>query len=662
MAVRLRNRLLAALALALLLVLLGMRLLGGVSTTPQPGPADPVRLLPAAGGQPLAVRLEGVLLSDPVALGSGGSCSVLLQLPGGRTEASFERCPVLEQNWRVVLEGRLRRPLAAPHPLLAGPAERLARQEVYSQLKVERWRVLQKAPAPIAAIRRRLADALQRQAGAERGGLLAALVVGNAAAPLPAEIRAAFRAAGLSHALAASGFQLSVLLGALLPLCRRLGVPGALQLGLGGGVILLFVLLAGPQAAVLRAALMAAMALLLLALGRQGRPLRVLVVVSVLMLLWQPGWLWDVGFQLSVVATAALMVSATPLEQKLRRWSWPGWLAVAIAVPLAASLWTLPLQLLHFGVVPIYAVPANLLAAPLLTPLTLGAMGVGLVALVLPAALPLLVPALAWVAGLLLQLARVVATLPVAQWQLGRPLPWLVLLLAMGLGAWLIPGVPRLWRRWAVLLLAGVTAVHLGLLWGDQLLLVHQRIGDQGRDLLIARHQGRGALVVNRSDPSSCRQAGQLAAGLGLPGYDWILLLDPLASEVPDCWRALAGMVLASGDGRTPLLPGERLASAGLEARVISAESRAVVLTVGGHPWLLLPDPQALWSWRDGARAGRPEGLWLGFQPRPGEETWLRQQGIGRVWLSGAAARGQRPRLASGWQVSGSSGWLQAAL
>jgi competence protein ComEC len=313
-------------------------------------------------------------------------------------------------------------------------------------------------------------------------------------------------------------------------------------------------------------------------------------------------------------------------------------------------------------VVPIYAVPANLLAAPLLTPLTLGAMGVGLVALVLPAALPLLVPALAWVAGLLLQLARVVATLPVAQWQLGRPLPWLVLLLAMGLGAWLIPGVPRLWRRWAVLLLAGVTAVHLGLLWGDQLLLVHQRIGDQGRDLLIARHQGRGALVVSRSDPSSCRQAGQLAAGLGLPGYDWILLLDPLASEVPDCWRALAGMVLASGDGRTPLLPGERLASAGLEARVISAESRAVVLTVGGHPWLLLPDPQALWSWRDGARAGRPEGLWLGFQPRPGEETWLRQQGIGRVWLSGAAARGQRPRLASGWQVSGSSGWLQAAL
>jgi competence protein ComEC len=255
-----------------------------------------------------------------------------------------------------------------------------------------------------------------------------------------------------------------------------------------------------------------------------------------------------------------------------------------------------------------------------------------------------------------------VAALPVAQWQLGRPLPWLVLLLALGLGAWLIPGVPRLWRRWAVLLLAAVAALHLGLLWGDQLLLVHQRSGDQGRDLLIARHQGRGALVATRADAISCRQAGQLAAGLGLPGYDWILLLDPLASAVPDCWRPLAGMVLASGDGRTPLLPGERLSSAGLEARVIGADSRAVVLTLGGHPWLLLPDPQALWSWRDGGQAGRPEGVWLGFQPRARERQWLRQQDIRRVWLSGAPPREQGQQLPSGWQISGSSGWLQAGL
>lgn len=214
--------------LALLLALLAARVLSGAGALPQPGPQDPVRQLPAAGQLP--VRLRGVLLADPTPAGADGRCSVLVQLPGGRSEASFESCPPLQQNWRVELDGALRRPMPAPHPLLAGPAERLARQQAYSQLRVERWRLLERRPAPIAAVRRRMAEALQRQAGAEKGGLLAALVVGSAAAPLPAEIRAAFRAAGLSHALAASGFQLSVLLGALLPLSRRFGLPVA-QIG-----------------------------------------------------------------------------------------------------------------------------------------------------------------------------------------------------------------------------------------------------------------------------------------------------------------------------------------------------------------------------------------------------------------------------------------------
>lgn len=559
--------LLLALLLTLLLALGLLRLVGGALADPQPGAGDPVQLLPS-GTDRLPVRLRGVLLADPApAAADGRRCTAVVQLAEGRSEALFQPCPALQQNWQVELEGVLRRPMEAPHPLLAAPAERLARQQVYSQLLVERWRVLQRQPAPIAGLRRRMAGALQRQAGAETGGLLAALVVGSAAAPLPAEIRGAFRAAGLSHALAASGFQLSVLLGALLPLSRRLALPQPLQLGLGGGMILLFVLLAGPQAAVLRAALMAALALVLLACGRQGRPLRVLLVVSLGMLLWQPQWLRDVGFQLSVVATAALLVSAGPLEQKLRRCHCPGWLAVALAVPLAASLWTLPLQLLHFGVVPLYAVPANLLAAPLLTPLTLGAMALGLLALLLPAALPLLVPPMAWLAGLLLGLARLVAAWPMAQWQLGRPLPGVVLLLALALAGWLIPTLPRLWRRWAPLLLAAAVAVHLGLLWGDQLLLVHQQSGDRGRDLLIARHRGRGALVATRADGLSCRQAGQLATGLGLPGFDWALLLDPVPSPVPACWKPLAGLLLASGDGSPPLQPGQRLASAGLEAR-----------------------------------------------------------------------------------------------
>ena len=81
------------------------------------------------------------------------------------------------------------------------------------------------------------------------------------------------------------------------------------------------------------------------------------------------------------------------------------WLASALAVPLAAMAWTLPLQLLHFGSTPLYALLANVLAAPLLAPLTLGSISLVPAALVLPQAV---FAALVWP---LQQLAQVLIAL-----------------------------------------------------------------------------------------------------------------------------------------------------------------------------------------------------------------------------------------------------------
>jgi competence protein ComEC len=236
---------------------------------------------------------------------------------------------------------------------------------------------------------------------------------------------------------------------------------------------------------------MGAIALVLLESGRRARPLGLLGLSLAGMLLLRPAWLHDVGFQLSAAATAGLVLTARPLEQALAPRlaggasntapRWAAWLAPALAVPVAASLWTLPLQLLHFGVVPLYAVPANLLAAPLLTPLTLGAMALALVAVLVPALLtPLLVP-LGWLAQLLLQLAHAVAGLPLAQWQSGRPLPLLVLLFTVALLGLVLPGLGRRRRVLA-------TGLGLGVLvwWWLFLVLVpaaYAAEGDQNRNL-----------------------------------------------------------------------------------------------------------------------------------------------------------------------------------
>jgi competence protein ComEC len=327
-------------------------------------------------------------------------------------------------------------------------------------------------------------------------------------------------------------------------------------------------------------------------------------------------------------------------------------LAPALAVPLAASLWTLPLQLLHFGVVPLWAVPANLLATPLLTPLTLGAMAAALLGLLLPPLQALMLPPLAWLAQALLAIAHGVAALPMAQWFTGRPTGWLVGLFSLGLLGLVVPSRWPWRRRWALALVTLACVLHLHQLRADALVLVQ----DGPRTLLLARHQGRGALISTSADALSCRQAARLATGYGLGRYDWLLLLDPVPAPDPTCWQRQAVLVRGESDGPPPLASGQFLASPGLVARALTPDSQALELRFGAARWLLLPNRQALWSWRQ--RTERLDGsAWLGFRPRPEERRLLRDQGARRVWLSGPI--GRRPwAVDPGWRFSGERGHL----
>ena len=383
---------------------------------PSPGIHDPSLL----NGR--TVELIGRLHADARVFDT--SCSALIAVDRingrrfrGRTEVVLQPCPnPPQQGWQLKLTGALKAPLSSVHPLVSGPASRLDRLGSWSQLRADRWQVLHKSWTPIADARRSIAARFQQVAGPQRGGLLAALVLGGAQVQLPAELREAFRVAGLSHALAASGFHLSVVLGAVLAFAR--GVSRPLRVSLGCCALLLFLTLAGGQPSVVRAVLMGAAALLIRESDQHSRGVGVLLLTLILMLLIRPDWAHSVGFQLSAAATAGLTLSAPGVEQQLLRCcpSRIRWLASAIAVSWAALIWTLPLQLLHFGSTPLYALVANLLAAPLLAPLTLSAMGLAVVALLLPH--PLLV-GLSWpvqqLAGMLISLVHWISHWPAAQ-------------------------------------------------------------------------------------------------------------------------------------------------------------------------------------------------------------------------------------------------------
>ena len=584
------------------------------------------------------MAISGRLVADLRRFPTG--CSVLLEVDRigarrvqGRTELQLPDCssPLL-RGWHVRAQGVLRHPMPGAHPLLPGSAERLARQGSWSQLRVESIEVLQRPWTPLADLRRDVAQRLQQVVGPRRGGVLAALVLGSAQVQLPEDLRQAFRVAGLSHALAASGFHLSVLLGSVLMLARRW--PPGLRLPLAGMALLLFVCLAGAQPSVVRAVLMAAIALLIRESGHHSRPVGVLVLTLSGMLLLHPAWARSIGFQLSAAATAGLILTAPRLEQAVQ-----GWLpdrcraaATALSIPLAALFWTLPLQLLHFGAMPLYALPANLLVAPLLAPLTLLAMLSALLVLVgPPSVLPLLLWPVHQLAGLVITMASWISHWPGAQLLTGRPQLWVVALLVLGLLPWLLGARARR-RCWSLLPLTIALLVHGRGQLGDGLVAVERF----GRHWLLARHHGRAALLSTHGDGRSCRMAQRIAAVHGHHRLDWVVLLDPVASDVLPCWQGLAHHVEAPQQGLVSLATGQELRSDGLSVQRLTNRPGSLVLWAGRQRWQLLPKPQALWSLQKQRRSTSKQvftGTWLGFKPSASQRRWLLQHGAGSRFI-----------------------------
>ncbi|NJR40868.1 MAG: ComEC/Rec2 family competence protein [Leptolyngbyaceae cyanobacterium CSU_1_4] len=119
-------------------------------------------------------------------------------------------------------------------------------------------------------------------------------------------------------------------------------------------------------------------------LDRQVKALSLLLMAATVLLLWNPIWIWSLAFQLSFLATLGLVVTVPKLTQWL---DWvPPRIAPLIAVPIAAYLWILPLQLYVFGVVSPYCILINIFSSLFITLISVGGMASALLALIHPIA------------------------------------------------------------------------------------------------------------------------------------------------------------------------------------------------------------------------------------------------------------------------------------
>jgi competence protein ComEC len=286
-------------------------------------------------------------------------------------------------------------------------------------------------------------------------GLLPGLVDGDTAGldPVLAEH---FRLAGLTHLVAVSGTNCSILVGSVLLVLRRFGVrPGLCGLA-GALVLVVFVVVARPSPSVLRAAFMGVVALGALASGRPRQALPALAAAVLVLLLWSPELASDPGFAMSVLATAGLLVLAPGWADALRRRRVPAGLAESIAVASAATLVTAPIIAAISGRVSLVSIPANVLAEPVVAIATILGFGAAVISPLWLAPARLLATLAGWPCRWLVWVANYFGALT------GATVPWPggvaggLALLALA-GGVLLAAVRTGPRR--VLVAAGATAV-----------------------------------------------------------------------------------------------------------------------------------------------------------------------------------------------------------
>jgi competence protein ComEC len=181
-----------------------------------------------------------------------------------------------------------------------------------------------------------------------------------------------FRRAGLSHLLAVSGENVTLLALLAMPLLGALGIPLRERLLWVLALIAVYVPVAGSGASIQRAGVMGALGVLATLGGRRGSRLYALALAAGVTLAIDPGVAVDVGWQLSFAAVLGILLLATPLRRAIVARLGPGrWrraLAEGVAVTVAATLATAPLIAFHFETLSTTTLAANVLAMPAVAP------------------------------------------------------------------------------------------------------------------------------------------------------------------------------------------------------------------------------------------------------------------------------------------------------
>jgi competence protein ComEC len=286
---------------------------------------------------------------------------ILVRAPSNQT---------FEYGQRIRLRGRLRTP---PENEDFSYRDYLAAKNIHSYMTSPVITILPgKGGNPLLdalyAFKQRSFDNIYRLFPDPESSLLAGILLGVDTG-LKSELQEAFKNTGTAHIIAISGFNISIIAGIFVTYFSRfLGERRGAFLAVTA--IILYTILVGGDAAVVRAAFMGTVALFAKQVGRRQFALNTLLFVAVGMCLWNPLYLWDVGFQLSFFATLGLILYAAPFSEFANRIitkylptssgeKAAKLLSEFVLLTLAAQLTTIPIMAYHFQRISLVSFLAN---------------------------------------------------------------------------------------------------------------------------------------------------------------------------------------------------------------------------------------------------------------------------------------------------------------
>jgi competence protein ComEC len=325
--------------------------------------ADPQR---TEEGQRVVLQAQAARLED-------ASGQAVLREQEGLLLLNLPPYPTYHYGQQLVVTGEVQQPPAARRPNTFDYREYLARKNIFALMDEPLVQVVPGTAGNWLVMRLfRFRDASQRVLlrllPEPQASIAAGLLLGLKNS-IPDTVRQEFARTGIAHLIVISGWHLSLVAALIGGIAAQMRLGRGMTFWVALVALWSYALFVGATATVIRAAIMGSLVVLATATERRTQPWILLLVACWGMTLSNPQTLWDLGFQLSVLATASLFAFATPVERWLRRWSLLRWpplhsFTTTLTATLAVQVLILPIILYHFGNLSVVAPLTNVLVAP----------------------------------------------------------------------------------------------------------------------------------------------------------------------------------------------------------------------------------------------------------------------------------------------------------